>query len=376
MWGRWSRALIFFVSGLLLLLSAYRVKTFIDKTVLLLMLVPWLSLIPAYLLHGQSMYQTSTITMNNLAYSIYFLLWRYKKVNYEKLLICFGLVFALIYIVQQVTYPTILFSNTEMGSLRGSNVRFSIFGNEFLLFLFLYAYVQLLNRYKTQVFLLLIIICAVTIYFMSVRQIYLTMALTILLGLFMTKRIRLYQLSVVSVVGIVIYMNFDDWFGAFIEMSGKDDWSYEARTLSWIFYGITYNKGNLLAMLLGNGDPYELSEYGKEIAGFQTLYREDMGLWRSDIGIVGTYSLYGAVYIAVIIYFFYHVFKERKYFDLHLQLFALFMLFEMPMIQYFQSGLSGIVPHALILYLYRVSYLKNKKSWKTGRRLGQMLYSE
>ena len=363
LWGRISRILALALSIILLFQSAYRPRTFVDKTVIMLMLVPWLSLIPAYVLHGQGFMDTTMVTMQNLTYSMYFLFSRpgYRKVNLEKILLIFGIAYCSIYIIQQFTYPTLIFSNSEFGDTsRGSNVRISLFGGEFCIILLFMAYSKVISQHKIIKPLVVFIIAIFTVYLMSVRQIYFTVAISLFLGLFLSKKIKFYQFSIVAIFAAIVYYNFDSWFGAFVEMSGKDDWSYEARSMSWAFYGITYNGGKILAILLGNGDPQTGTAYANEISSFQSMYGENIGLWREDIGIVGVYSVYGLVYVAVIAYFFYHVFKERKHIDLYLKLFALYMLMEMPAIQYFTGGSGNTAANIVALYLFQASLLKNK----------------
>lgn len=361
-WGRICRIVSFVISFILLIKCAYKPRTFIDRTVILLMIIPWLSLIPAKILHGQSFVQSSMVTIQNLTYSIYFLLSRpgYRKTNMRKIAISLGLIFCSIYILQQFTYPNLFFSNTDEASSRGDNIRMSIFGSEFCILLLFMAYSKLISQRKIIVPLMIFIVSAITIYLMSVRQIYLTVAISLIFGLFVSKKIRFYQFVILAILGVVVYYNFNNWFGAFVEMSNKDDWSYQARSLSWAFYGITYNDGNPLAILMGNGDPYTGSAYAKQIASFQSMYGENLGLWRSDVGIVGVYSTYGLAYVSVIIYFFYNVYKQRKFLDLYLRLFSLFMLLELPAIQYFSGGPGDIAPTLVALYLFQASLLKNK----------------
>lgn len=348
----------------------FKVQNFIDRTVLGLMLVPFLSIIPAFFIHQQDVERSFLNTTYNAGYIFYFLLCslKCKESKIRNIILCLGFFYCLINVVQQFTYPNILFNNTDQMQERNGYYNFTIFGTELGIFFVIFYYAKCLSNKKTLLPLLLFAIGILCFYFKSKRQSLFYFAIIFIYGLFILHRIRLKQLVFVLTGVIILYLNFDKLFGQLIEMSDKDDVSYYARIMSYSFYGITYNKGNLLAIIFGNGIPsIGITKYGREINLIQTMtFKTDWGfggLWRDDIGIVGSYSLYGLVYVFVIVYYFYNYIKNRKYFDVPLRLFTLYIILELPLVTFFNSSNAGILCDSFMFFLFRESYVRNKNSF-------------
>jgi len=359
LYGRLSRIVALFLTAILLILTAYKTKNFIDKIVIGLMIIPWLSLISALTLHNQDYADTASVTCINFVYSLYFLLIYFKSIDAIKIVIMFGFIWCILNVLQQYTYPNFLFG--KQISSRNDFLNFHVFGSEFGILFIFYEFSMFINARKIWKPLMFFLLGLYAIYLMSTRQVLVCVAISCIFGLFQSKRIKFYQFTIVTVFIIVLYFNFSTLFGHLIEVSNKEDWSYQARSMSWLFYGITYNKGNLLAILLGNGDANITTSYGQEIDRFQSLYGNNIGLWRDDVGIIGTYSIYGLFYIALVLYFFLKVIKEYKNFDLYLKMLTLYMLLELPAIFYFCGSIQSIACHSVILYVFRESYIRNKK---------------
>ena len=175
-------------------------------------------------------------------------------------------------------------------------------------------------------------------------------------GLFLMKKISFKSLLLIGVVSLLVYVNANTLFGEFIEMTEEVDEDY-VRFWAYEFYGLTYNKGSILAFLLGNGSPYPPSRYFREIDNIE----QSFGLWRADIGIVGMYSQYGIIYVGIILWLFYYVFKQRKYIDTYLLMYVLFMAGTSIMLHHFAYKLSIVIIGCFILYLIEQNINKNKK---------------
>jgi len=143
-------------------------------------------------------------------------------------------------------------------------------------------------------------------------------------------------------------------FGDYIEMS-EDINEDNIRLLSYDFYGIEYNKGQILPILFGNGVE-GMSAYGREIGNMQ-----DMGLFRADIGIVGMYSWYGIFYVLTVLSFFIYITAKRKYIDVYLQMYVMFMLVTSVMLHHFGYSPHHIMTLCIILYLIDNS-IKSRKN--------------
>ena len=126
--------------------------------------------------------------------------------------------------------------------------------------------------------------------------------------------------------------------------------------MSYEYYGISQNGGNLFQILLGNGCPGRNSQYAIEINKLEEVY----GLFRADIGIVGMYSQYGLLYVINILAFFMYCFKMRKYIDLYLRMFIIFMITTSIMLWHFGLNFERISIMCLILYLIDKSISQHK----------------
>ena len=338
-----------------------RFKTF----VLGLVIIPMLGFIPAYILHGQGFFASFLGAHINLGYIFFFFLFlvKPKEEQIVKIFCMLGVCWSCIELLQQFTYPTYWFAtrgdtiNSSI-EIRNGIYRYGVLGNQFGLILLFYCFEKFMLE-KSKKYLLGIIIALIGIYLLATRQIIAMSIVCLLAGLFMMKKISVGSLVVIAMMSVAIYVNADALFGKFIEMTESVDEDY-IRFLAYEFYGITYNKGSILAFLLGNGNPYPPSAYSQEI----DKYEQSLGLWRADIGIVGMYSWYGIIYVIMILWFFIYVFKNRKYIDVYLQMYVLYMAGTSIMLHHFAYKLSNVIIGCFILYLIEINIMKNRQFLK------------
>ena len=334
----------------------------ISVCVLCFAFIPFLSIITAYLVHEQSFLHSCYGSQMHLMYLFYFLFHSYK-INTKNILTSFfllGVLWCLIEIIQQISYPSFWFAtrmdNDEMElEIRNGIYRYNVFGYQFGLIMLFYSFTQYLKNRKI-VYLFGLILGLVGIYLLATRQIMFAAILCLLYALYSREKIKMSSLLIVIGCGFLIYKNFNQLFGEFVDMTKEIDEDY-VRFLSYEFYGVEYNNGNLLQILLGNGDPVRDSKYQLEINSY-----EEEGLWRSDIGLVGLYSLYGFFYIITIIYFFIFCYRNRKYIDLYLKMYLVFMFSTSIMLLHFGYGYGRIAITSFIFYLVdkSITYKKTK----------------
>ena len=210
---------------------------------------------------------------------------------------------------------------------------------------------------KRRSYLVGMLIALIGIYLLATRQIIVMSAVCLFAGLFIMKKISIGNFMFLGIFSIIIYLNANSLFGDFIEITKEVDEDY-IRFLAYEFYGITYNKGSVLAFLLGNGTPKFPSEYFQEIINYQEYY----GLYRGDVGLIGIYSLYGIVYVIMIIWFYWYVFRNRKYLSPYLQMYVLYMAGTSVMLLHFGTHLTTIVTGSFILYLIEKNIARNKST--------------
>lgn len=333
--------------------------------VLGLIIIPFLGFIPAYILHGQGFLMSLFAAHINLGYFFFFFLFLIKAQEKQiiKIFCILGICWSCIELVQQFTYPTYLFATRgdtfeHSIEIRNGIYRYNVLGREFGLILLFYCFEKFMYK-KNNKYLIGVIIALVGIYLLATRQIMVMSVICLFAGLFIMKKINVGSFVLVGIVSVLIYVNSDKLFGEFIEMTENVDSDY-IRFLSYEYYGITYNKGSWLAFIFGNGSPFAPSEYFQEINKLELSF----GLYRADIGIVGMYSLYGIIYVILILWFFIYVFKQRKYIDPYLLMYVLFMAGTSIMLHHFSYSLSNIIIGCFIFYLIEINISKNKNKLK------------
>lgn len=325
------------------------------------MLIPFLSVIPALMIHGQDVSSSFYSTKKNFLYLMFFLpfLLKIKEEDMLKLFLYLGVAWCVVEIVQQLTFPKVWFAvrtatdEVEV-EIRNGIYRYNTVGREFGLIMLFYSFVQYMKNRKG-IFLFGFVLGLAGIYILATRQVMVAAALCLLYGMFSLGKMKLSSFLCIVVVFAVIYLNMDVLFGEYIEKTTNDLTEDNVRLVSYEFYGIRYNEGDFLRILLGNGDPGRYTSYANEISKF-----EDYGLFRADIGIVGMYSLYGIVYVICVIMFFAFCFYKRRYIDLYLKMYIVFMLVTSVMLWHFGYSYERISIMSCIFFLIDKSISRNK----------------
>lgn len=368
LWDRLSRVSALIILIYLIVHAGFKTHYGkLPKMITTLIVLPFISIIPAYIIHNQSFSDSLVTTSIHLIYVFFFLLvyWNIDERKLLKFCLTIGIIYCIIEIVQQFTYPQFWFGNNDESekdiSIRNGMLRFGVWGSEFAVLLFMYSYEKCLTSKRKLYPIIAFTLALIGIYLISTRQILVASIICCLLGLLFLKKIKLSYFLILFIIGYCIYSYSDVLFGDYIEKTNSEDWSLEARLLAYEFYGIEYNKGNLLAMLLGNGMNRLGTSYGTEIYKMENLFSEGVGLYRVDIGYVGMYSWFGIFYVLTVLYFFYYVWKERKYIDLYLKLYAWYMFMTGIMLHHFGCKIHIICMSCIICYLIEKSIRRNKK---------------
>lgn len=345
-------------------------RTSMNTFVLLFMILPFVSILGAFAIHGQSINEGYRVTLFSLTYLFFFVLYILKVDERIVLKMClyFGLFWVIMEVVQQFTYPTIWFA-TRYDTLdttieiRNGIYRYNMEGREFGLILLFYSFQKYLEKPKRK-YLLGVAVGLVGIYMLATRQIMVASVLCLFYAMFVMHKLKFTSFFGLSIIAMLIYSNMDALFGDYIEMTENVD-SDDIRLLSYNFYGLEYNKGLFLPFLIGNGLD-GTSAYGSEISKF-----EGFGLYRADIGIVGMYSLYGIVYVLTVIGFFLYTIFKRRYIDAYLQMYILYMLVTSVMLHHFGYSTHHIMTICIIFYLINCSICKNESRGKISNKISK-----
>jgi hypothetical protein len=328
------------------------------------MLLPFMSVIPCYFEHEQSIYTSLRLLLDmQLCWLLYFVLHRFQisEKDIFKILIFIGSTWVALELIQQVTYPNYYFytrGDTDVKSIeiRAGIYRYMITGISFaLLALFYYlqkvfdSNKQRVKNFSWAIFFLL------GVYLYMTRQILVSVLASVFIAPLLTEKINIKKKILFFLGGILllgsIYLFKDILFGELIEDTGSEVSDDNIRVSSYLFYLNYWN--DWTCFIFGNGLYDEASSYGK----YLSYVENDLGLWRSDIGIIGELSKYGIIYIMAYILFCFYFFRKSKEIELYLKLYFIGTLFIVFMIFPFRDG-SEYQLFAIFLYLCDLSIAK------------------
>lgn len=279
-------------------------------------LLIFISIIVAFLFHGQSISLGYRATASVLGILFYFYL---NKTNFTiKELECFIWVnvcvyfFLWLYALYQAPIP--IFSvdqDRQLNDDRGI-FRIAIMNRACIMMALFYS----VNRWiviKKKIFLVLSILMFVLIVLMTIRQYIVISAFVVTFYLF--KKIRYIWLY--AIMGLLL-LNFvsisipkDTILGRLIELSERQaiDNKYgetNVRILEYEYYFFEFPQ-NVITSLLGNGIPHSDSSYGLKESRLNDVKR----FFRSDVGYANLYLLIGIVGILVVFQLIYYTIKYK-----------------------------------------------------------------
>lgn len=273
--------------------------------VLLFLFLPLLSVIGAYVFHDQPVTLSLLLFRYHLFWLFYFALHilDVPKEKVLKLMLFAGCAWAFFTVVQQFTYPIVFFYTKGEGnaSLHRANVlRFGIAGQHYGAFVLMYFFYKYLTTKKIYTFAY-ILLALLGFYYYGFRQLAAASLGCMVLAVWFQKGIAKWgYLILFTLLGFLVIVIFKPtmithWIELTNEQVNNEDY---VRYIAIRFYTFDYWPPHWSAKFFGNGQQHMMSPYGEEME----YITKSLGLWRSDIGIFGTYNLYGALYILNILW--------------------------------------------------------------------------
>lgn len=336
-------------------------ETFHKKGILWMLLLPLLSIYSCNVLHGQSYSASLIIYRMHLGWLCYFALWN-KRVTLDqiyKVIFLVGLIYALLTLFQQVTYPFAPFGSRTIGTdyaimaggieKRMGFYRFSVGG-------MYYATIALficLTYKKTNKNYIVMGILAISIIASGNRQTMFSVFLAFCYYVLYNKKVK-HRFPIIVCLLVIIYLLYyyaDAIFGSLVNV--KDDFE-SARLVSVVFFWDEVTQ-NWLSFLFGNGLGHSSSAYGNEI-----YYVDGQRAIFSDVGMLGTMYLWGALYVAA-----YYILAVKmffnKYLSAHLKAVLLSFLVASP-IALFLFEIGGMLLQGILFYLCDLDIYNNKRN--------------
>ncbi len=294
--------------------------------------------------------------------AFYFLLsiWKVAPKDIIRILVFFCLIWVIIEIGQQFTYPTYWFlgRNNGNGSIenRMGLWRFYIWGIDFVMLLASYYIGRLVSKNKLhRKDIIFTIAFSIGILCYCSRKHIICLIIAYIYAVLEAKSKHKWTIRIAFILLFIVlffsfYYDFSMMNAEQSEGQGKgEEW---VRFLSGKFY-LTKFSDSPLYPFFGTG------------WGSLTLYfkintiESNFGLFRSDIGILGYYSSVGAVGVSAIIMYIYKFISNWKYIDLGYRLFFIMKIF-MIIFDFWMMWAIGIIAFGTFLYLLDQNIKKNK----------------
>lgn len=282
-----------------------QIKTHFSILILLMLLSVFLSTIVSKYHHGQPYFLSIWQSKKQFFFLIYFFFhsFQFTQKEIERLILTVGLSSLVVFFAQYAVYPNMILDSRvseDRGTIR---IFFS------LLSFVTPCYFYYLNRFfkdKKTLHLFLALLFLSTYVIQGSRQYIATMVVLTILNILLSKQVKAKALILtLTIAGLIgVYFMFIDVFSEMVEVTIKQgsDAQESVRERAAKFYLFEFNP-QPLAYLLGNGQPHFGSPYGMRIFMIWTYY----GFFTVDIGIIGDYVTYGAIYITCGLIIFYRL---------------------------------------------------------------------
>lgn len=289
--------------------------------VMLLMFIPFFSIMNSWLIYSQSPYRSFTVLLGQFVWVIYFLLHKYKVSEQAilKVFLCLALCIVAIQIVQQFTYPDAPFGTMrkdamlekqiiESAEQRNGLWRFRMHQNGYYTAPILFAmWIWVRNKVNPKL-IVLIGLLLVSIYLTLTRQVMFACILTIFCSMFMGQRNINFAALIFGLIFIAgLYVYYDVLFSNLAQQtqaeSTEDNVRIAAASLLW-----DESLKTPFTFLLGYGLPDASSQYGAYMNKLSTAY----GIYTTDVGFVGQIFERGFIYVCICYYMFYQMFFKLK----------------------------------------------------------------
>ncbi len=258
-----------------------------------------LSMPMAYLAWGQGIKDTIIITLPYLMWVLFFFLLRvsFPLKLLEKIVLAYGVIYIVLYFFQLSQSPTVLFGSSMWGDefIESRGIVRIIFPGAgiFILAVFI-AVNKLTTQRKDRMFWVFMVAMGVLIPVLQVtRQFVIGISMIFLYHFLKGQNFFKKSGTVVAFIIVVLFVFNTDTkvITGLIEAAQRDiELGSDYIRVKAAEYFLTDFSPNLLTRLLGNGAPiWGLSAYGIYVARL-AVYE---GLYQSDVGIIGMYSMFG-----------------------------------------------------------------------------------
>ena len=302
-----------------------------QKTVLLLAFYPFLSVIYSFIEYGQPIMDGIRGTIPWLLWLSYFFFHHVKisEGSFLKAILYIAFFIASVQIIQQFTYPDILFNvpvedesnpDDELVSSRNGIWRFRLGDVGYFAALTLFFLWDKVKRHISGKSIVFLSVMSISLYLTLTRQIIFSAVMTITASYFMgRKRLGKWGLILIVAVFAIISFNYDALFGELGKLTEEETTEDYIRILAGqYFFAETFS--SVQAAILGHG-----VAVSGAFLNIMTDLQENWHFYISDLGFIGQMWKFGVPYVAICFYLLFSLFFTWKdYIPNYIRLFVLF----------------------------------------------------
>lgn len=345
--------------------------TFLDYTVMFTVLSIFLSIIPAVVDYNQDYLPTLMVCFCwNYCLLLYFIFKR-SNISTKNLVIVvstFSVLWVFLELFQQFTYPDFLFSQrfkiVGFVQERMGLWRFYILGVDFVMLAFAYWLGETDNKKRQNYYSYLFsaVFLVGLLCYGSRKHIY-TILFTLSLFAFWTVkggRNRVVKIVLVVCFLLFLYINF---YGQWVDLNesaalSQGEGEDFIRYMSAKYYLFDFSDSNLYP-IFGAGLPVDGSSLESKLSLAHNMFGDKIGFWQADIGILGYYSMFGALGVSAIVMYICFFIYNWKYIDTWLKIFFIMKMI-LIVFDFWAMWNSGMTVYAIFLYLLDKNVRQNK----------------
>jgi hypothetical protein len=325
----------------------------------MMLLAVFLSMFIAYYGHGQAFKYTLIAQRFMYVYLFYFLLAYIRPDKYDvmKMIVYFAIAYFVIYLIQYSIYPARIYSGRV--SLDRGTIRIFLPGYIYIVSAYFIGLYQFYNFNKLK-YIAISGMVVIILILQGTRQSMAAIGLLTIISILISRQAKskFTYLFLILIGAASVFFLFQDIIMNLIEVSmeQKEESTDNIRILSATFF-LTDFMPNKMAYILGNGVDSQNAEYGLLIQ----LYKNKLGFYQSDIGIIGTYSKFGVLFILGELAVYFKIFKKRLPEDITFIKYVFIFSF-LTIVTGSDSfiEMDGIAGTSLLLYLIDISIYEEK----------------
>lgn len=292
----------------------------------------------------------------------YYLLriWKVAPYDIMKIVAVFSLIWVVIEIGQQFTYPQYWFlgrrNENDFVENRMGLWRFYIWGIDFVMLAFSYYAGKLFDGINKKNVILCTLTFAIGILCYCSRKHIISLLGVCVWGILKTKSRHKWKLRIISV--ILLLLLFFNFYTDFAQMSVEQDELQGSgedfiRYLAALFYLNDFSSSPLYPMF---GTGWGSLSLNNRLDYCMTVFK----FFRADIGLLGYYSTVGIVGASAILFYLYKFLKNWRYIDFGYKMFFVMKMF-LIIFDFWMMWAIGIIAYGTFLYLLDENIRHNKQ---------------